>query len=60
MFAEHAISSGRVLLEVQQSHLHEIGVARVGHRLEMWKRLQELKEKAGLVCPMDFTSLQQK
>ncbi len=47
---DHAINSGRVLLSLTEHHLREMGVAKVGHRLELLGCLEELRMKAGLVA----------
>ena len=43
------MESGRCLLRLQEAHLKEMGVAKVGHRLELVDRISELRSAAGVV-----------
>lgn len=64
VFADHDIASGRVLVSLTEDHLKEMGVARVGHRLELMGHLEELRRGAGLVprevALMDVSTLLQR
>ena len=42
-FKSHEITSGEVLLELQEEHLKELGIWKVGHRVLLCKKIQELK-----------------
>ena len=43
---EHAIETGSGLLQLQESHLKEMGVTKIGHRLHLCDQLRELRRKA--------------
>ena len=47
MFEEHGVESGRGLLQLEEAHLKEMGVSKVGHRLELCEQLRELRGMAG-------------
>ena len=49
MFEEHGVWSGRGLLQLEEAHLKEMGVVKVGHRLELCDRLRELCRVAKVV-----------
>lgn len=57
MFSEHAIRSGRLLLALEESHLKEMGVVKVGHRLDILEAIHALRREAGLVSKHKFISL---
>ena len=47
-------------MALQEEHLKEMGVSRVGHRLELVKAIEELRREAGLVSReryMDISTL---
>ena len=46
LFDEHAVESGRGLLRLEEDHLKEMGVAKVGHRLQLCEHLRELRRAA--------------
>ena len=48
LFREHGLESGRGLVRLQETHLKEMGVAKVGHRLELAARVSELRRAAGV------------
>ena len=49
LFKEHSIRTGRLLLSLEESHLQEMGVAKVGHRLEIMEGINQLRKEAGLI-----------
>lgn len=49
MFRNHSIRTGRLLLTLEESHLLEMGITSVGHRLEIMDALNHLRQDAGLV-----------
>ena len=57
MFKEHSIRSGRLLLSLEESHLKEMGVARVGHRLEIMEGLHQLQTEAGEICRRKYVDV---
>lgn len=57
LFVEHAINSGRVLLALNEQHLREMGVAKIGHRLEILGNLGALKRRAVPVATEDLGTL---
>jgi hypothetical protein len=58
-FTEHAIRSGNLLLSLEESHLKEMGVVKVGHRLELVEAIHGLRREAGLVNKYKFINLPQ-
>ena len=59
-FKEHAIRSGRLLLSLEETHLKEMGVGRVGDRLGIMEAVHQLRTEAGEICRrqyIDFPSL---
>ena len=56
-FKDHAIRSGRLLLSLEESHLKEMGVVKVGHRLEIMEGIRELRREAGLLNKYKFIDL---
>ena len=48
-FKNNHIRCGESLLALEESHLKEMGVTSVGHRLELVKAINELRREAGLV-----------
>ena len=58
-FTEHAIRSGNLLLTLEESHLKEMGVVKVGHRLELMEAIHGLQREAGLVNKCKFINLPQ-
>ena len=49
-FDEHGVWSGRSLLLLEEAHVKEMGVVKVGHRLELCDRLRELRRAAKVVA----------
>ena len=56
-FKEHAIQSGSLLLALEESHLKEMGVVKVGHRLGIMEAINHLRREAGLVDKYKFMDL---
>ena len=56
-FNEHAIRSGNLLLTLEESHLKEMGVVKVGHRLEIMEAIHGLRREAGLINKYKFIDL---
>lgn len=48
LFREHAISSGWLLMRLEESHLKEMGVSKVGHRFCLVQAIRQLRKDAGL------------
>ena len=58
MFEEHGIETGHVLLQLEEEHIKEIGVVKVGHRLLLCEQLRELRRLAkAAVGGVDMESL---
>ena len=49
IFDEQNISKGSVLLRLEEEHLKEMGIAKVGDRLALLEALDDLRKRAGLV-----------
>ena len=49
IFNEQNINRGSVLLRLEEGHLKEIGVVKVGDRLLLLEALDDLRKRAGLV-----------
>ena len=49
VFEEHAVDRGCVLLCLEEGHLREMGVGRVGHRLLLMDAIATLREQGGHV-----------
>lgn len=45
IFEEHQVLSGRILMQLTEEHLKEMGVRKVGHRLALLGSLDELKRR---------------
>ena len=58
-FTEHAIRSGNLLLMLEESHLKEMGVVKIGHRLELMEAIHGLQREVGLVNKYKFINLPQ-
>ena len=48
-FYLQAVTSGKILLQLSQEDLKEMGVKKVGHRLTLCNALDELRNAAGMV-----------
>ena len=57
LFSKHAIRSGRILLNLCEDHLKDMGVTKVGHRLEILGNIVELRKRAGLVSQELFRDI---
>ena len=53
-FCDHDIGSGHVLLQLCEEHMKEMGVKIVGHRLELLRQIDKLRNKAGFVSQATF------
>lgn len=49
IFEEQNISKGSVLLRLEEEHLKEMGIVKVGDRLLLLEALDDLRKRAGLV-----------
>ena len=58
-FTDHAIRSGSLLLSLEESHLKEMGIVKVGHRLEIMEAIHKLRREAGLVNKHKLINLPQ-
>jgi len=56
-FRDHDIVSGNILAQLCENHLKEMGVGRVGHRLELLGQIDQLRSKAGLVQRSKFVDI---
>ena len=56
-FTEHAVTSGRVLLQLTEDHLKEMGVSKVGHRITLYTRLNELRREEGIMLGVENLQL---
>ena len=56
-FKDHSIRTGNILLTLEESHLKEMGVLKVGHRLEIMEGIHSLRREAGLVNKYKFIDL---
>ena len=60
VFNNHSITNGKILLQLTQENLKEMGIISVGHRLTVSNALDELRSAAGMVptasylCTADF------
>ena len=57
LFKQQEITTGRRLLSLQEEHLKEIGVIKVGHRLELSFQIDELRKAAGWVSRAAFVDI---
>ena len=57
LFKQQEITTGRRLLSLQEEHLKEIGVIKVGHRLELSFHIDELRKAAGWVSRAAFVDI---
>ena len=48
LFAEHEINSGSILLQLTEEHLKEMGIKKIGRRIFLATRLNELRKESGL------------
>ena len=49
IFKEQNINKGSVLLRLEEEHLKEMGIVKVGDRLLLLEALDDLRKRAGLV-----------
>lgn len=49
IFEEQNINKGSVLLRLEEEHLKEMGIVKVGDRLLLLEALDDLRKRAGLV-----------
>ena len=49
LFALHAVNSGKIMLQLSQEDLKEMGVNKVGDRLTLCNALDELRSAAGMI-----------
>ena len=56
-FTEHAVTSGRILLQLTEDHLKEMGVRKVGHRITLCTRLNELRREEGITLGVEHLQL---
>ena len=49
IFKEQNINKGSVLLRLEEEHLKEMGIVKVGDRLSLLEALDDLRKRAGLV-----------
>ena len=60
-FVSHAITNGRILLQLTQENLKEMGISKVGHRLAMSNALDKLRNagpmvpRASVPSPVEFS-----
>ena len=47
LFAAHDINSGSILLQLTEEHLKEMGVKKIGRRILLTTKLNELRKEAG-------------
>lgn len=57
LFKQHAITTGRRLLSLTEEHLKEIGVVKVGHRIELMSQIDGLRKAVGWVSKAAFVDL---
>ena len=57
LFKEHSIRTGQLLLSLEESHLREMGVIKVGHRLEIMEGIYQLRKEAGLIDRSKFVDI---
>lgn len=57
LFKQQAITTGRRLLSLTEDHLKEIGVSKVGHRLELQSHIDELRKAAGWVSRAAYVDI---
>ena len=57
LFKQHEITTGKRLLSLTEEHLKEIGVIKVGHRLELTLHIDELRKAAGWVSRAAFVDI---
>lgn len=48
LFEEHGVDSGRSVLQLKEEHVREMGVTKVGHRLQLCGQISELRRSAKL------------
>ena len=53
-FCDNDIGSGHVLLQLCEEHMKEMGVKIVGHRLELLRQIDKLRNRAGFVSQATF------
>ncbi|XP_065829185.1 uncharacterized protein [Oscarella lobularis] len=53
LFQQHAVTSGEVLLELTETHLREMGVTTIGHRLLLTKRIRDMKGTGSASVSLD-------
>lgn len=62
-FEIHAITNGKILLQLTQENLKDIGINRVGHRVVVSNALDEMRNLVGMVpmaphfCDINFIAL---
>ncbi|XP_065885749.1 uncharacterized protein [Dysidea avara] len=57
LFKEHVIKSGRQLLSLTEDHLKEVGVKKLGDRLDLAYHIDELRKRAGWVSRAAFVDI---
>lgn len=56
-FEEHAIRCGQSLVSLTEADLKEIGVAKVGHRLELMEAIEQLRKEGALLSRDKFVDM---
>jgi len=57
IFKEHVINSGRRLLSLTEDNLKEMGVKKLGDRLDLFYHINELRKRAGWVSRAGFVDI---
>jgi len=57
IFKEHVINSGRRLLSLTEENLKEMGVQKIGDRVDLSHHIDELRKRAGWVSRAGFVDV---